>query len=347
MYSKRPIDYPGEDYLDPYDILGVDKTNSISEINQVYKRLILLLHPDKDLTSEAKRLGWSREDKNIAFVKVRTAYKKILEEKKESDVPDYNIEYYINEDLKQDNSFNNYNDYNNNNINNDDINNDIESGSVRNMQGNNFNNTSFNRFFEVTKKKQETSGFADPFSRGYSEMFSNRQIDADVKKEMTNRPDINVSMPEKFVGPEITNGRLVRFTPKEVNLSGNYFGNCSELGLSTVEDFSFRIEAKANSIDCSDLMSVYGQNNENWEDSVKRDSELYQRFSDTTKVDKKLNMYMGQRTDIDIKRDRDPELDKQLAREYEQTRKIDELRSFRLKKENVFYSDEFRNRLGN
>ena len=71
--------------ISSYKILGVEVDTSLDDINAIYKKLVMVLHPDKQLTEEAQRLGWTLEEKNQAFTQVRAAYKQILKTRKEAD----------------------------------------------------------------------------------------------------------------------------------------------------------------------------------------------------------------------------------------------------------------------
>lgn len=332
---KKPIDYPIE--LSPYEILGLSENNSIEEIHAVYRRLVLVLHPDKELTTEAKRLGWSREDKNEAFIKVRNAYKQILSERRESNAPDYNIEYYIEEELKQDNLLRQYNEFS-------DVRTPIvdtrREPTIEIRPGEKFNSDKFNKFFEHSKKKQEQAGFSDPFSRGYSDIFgTTRSTSEEISKAMMSRQDISVETPKEFSVPQMENGRLVEWNPVENQLLSEPSVGYSELGVSNINDFSFSIKSKSSEgIQGTDLMSVYGKNNEYWEDSVKRDQQMYQRYSDTLSVDKKMNMHKSERSGFNFS-EIDPRIEQQIRRDAEQRQKMEELRNFQLKREDKYYKN--------
>ena len=49
-----------ENFLSPYDILGVSETASLGEIHCAYKRLVRTVHPDRN----QKIYNWSKEDVN-------------------------------------------------------------------------------------------------------------------------------------------------------------------------------------------------------------------------------------------------------------------------------------------
>ena len=60
-----------ENFLSPYDILGVSENASLGEIHCAYKRLVRTVHPDKN----QKLYNWSKEDINEAFQMIFQAYK--------------------------------------------------------------------------------------------------------------------------------------------------------------------------------------------------------------------------------------------------------------------------------
>src|SRR5574343_164402 len=87
------------DYL--YDTLGVSKDAPLSHINEVYRNFMRLCHPDKHSTKESQELGISYNEKVTLFNKIQDAYKKILSIKKETNAPDYSVNYEIESDYYQ------------------------------------------------------------------------------------------------------------------------------------------------------------------------------------------------------------------------------------------------------
>ena len=69
-----------ENYLELYEILGIDETKDINILKKTYKKLALKYHPDKNVGNET--------DTEKEFIKITNAYNKIseylLEEKKEN-----------------------------------------------------------------------------------------------------------------------------------------------------------------------------------------------------------------------------------------------------------------------
>lgn len=80
----------------PFQILGIEPTLNKAEVTCAYRRMILLIHPDKIRNS---KINWSSKERNEAFNKIRKAYKTILKEYTFNDLPDYDIQY---EDLQKD-----------------------------------------------------------------------------------------------------------------------------------------------------------------------------------------------------------------------------------------------------
>ena len=64
-----------ENELSPFDILGIEPTSDKYTISGAYKRMVLLVHPDK---AKSNGLGWTDEQCQEAFQKIRKAYKTII-----------------------------------------------------------------------------------------------------------------------------------------------------------------------------------------------------------------------------------------------------------------------------
>ena len=124
-----------ENFLSPYDILGVSENASLGEIHCAYKRLVRTVHPDRN----QKIYNWSKEDVNEAFQMIFQAYKTLVKQKKVTteDFPETNVDYILEEEYrisKEEASF------------------DIKK---------------FNQDFDlINKKSQDVDD--DPNSRGYS-----------------------------------------------------------------------------------------------------------------------------------------------------------------------------------
>ena len=87
-----------EDFLSPYDILGVSETASLGEIHCAYKRLVRTVHPDRN----QKIYNWSKEDVNEAFQMIFKAYKTLVKQKKVNveDFPETNVDYILEEEYR-------------------------------------------------------------------------------------------------------------------------------------------------------------------------------------------------------------------------------------------------------
>jgi hypothetical protein len=110
----------------------------------------------------------------------------------------------------------------------------------------------------------------------------------------------------------------------------------SDLGLTNVSDFSVTNRNGKSGLCCADLLHVYGTNNEYWEDSVMRDPELARKYTDTTAVDKKMNMYMAERKSFDPK-EQDPFVLQQIMEDERNEKMMEKLRIQQLTKMTNYY----------
>ena len=87
-----------ENFLSPYDILGVSENASLGEIHCAYKRLVRTVHPDRN----QKVYNWSKEDVNEAFQMIFQAYKTLVKQKKVNteDFPETNVDYILEEEYR-------------------------------------------------------------------------------------------------------------------------------------------------------------------------------------------------------------------------------------------------------
>jgi hypothetical protein len=90
--------------------------------------------------------------------------------------------------------------------------------------------------------------------------------------------------------PKMKNGELIAYVPEILEDVSNFH----ELGISNVSNFSMVVSGK-NSLNGTDLMTAYGSNNEIWEDSVKRDKNLYNKFNDKTDIKSKSESLVQER----------------------------------------------------
>lgn len=350
---RLPSDYP-KTLVSNYKILGVNESDPMEVINMKYKELVKMLHPDMPLTTEAISLGWTKTEKDLAYISVKNAYAKIKEEKDvERNYPDYEMSYdvgaeFINrrmEDIGFDNPMNE-------NIEEESIGARMErarlerSVSQRTEQqqpsGGKFDPNIFNKNFDLSRQKDIENGFNDPFSKGY-DMFSSKEADEERKfiEKHKYRPDINVEINPKRSAPKMNHdGTLVQHDYfNDDNYSVLSTIPTMEIGLNKVNDFSVVIsQDRGNQLYGSDLMAVYGENREYWEDSANRDPELMKRFSDTTNVDVKMSRYMNDRVEFDNKVvDEDMRL---KMEEYSSQKKLADFhRQQELKNMERFYAD--------
>ncbi len=296
MNSHRlPHEYPDVEELNPYQILGVSEDDDIRIINSTYRKLINLLHPDKSLTQAAIKLGWTDQEKLEAFNKVKKAYDTISKKHKMINAPDYEMNYNISEEYKTENI-----DVNENN---------------------------FNEQFELNKKKIEKMGYSDPYNEGYSNLFKPISQEEIKMIKSGSRPDIKVET-TKQVKQNINQNQLAIITTTD--LSNNY----GQLGITKISDYSFSNSCKGGSFCGTDLKQVYEHNNEYWEDTVNRNKDIYNKYNDTTKVDKKINLHLSEREHIKF----DPNIDIQLKQEELRKKKMEQLRLFQVSKNDDFYN---------
>ena len=59
--------------LSPFNILGIEETDNQDIITSAYRRMILMVHPDK-----AGKLGWSLSECTEAFQQIKNAYQTII-----------------------------------------------------------------------------------------------------------------------------------------------------------------------------------------------------------------------------------------------------------------------------
>jgi curved DNA-binding protein CbpA len=253
----------------PYDILGVKESDSLDSINIVYKDFMMLLHPDKSNTKEARSLDMSTEEKFQYLQLIRKAYKSILGVRKEMNYPDYNLKYEVEEDVR--------------------IN--IGTGSTKhNLTREDANRTDMNKFntvFSESQKRDKKSGMEDPYSRGY-EKFSGKDFNREGKiTAQSYANNIPIETPSSFRVPDMKDNRLMEYIPESAELSSISIGH-QELGITSVSNFSMTTSGKG-SLAGTDLDSVYGQNFENWEDTIKRDTSMSSRFSDTGDITKRMS----------------------------------------------------------
>lgn len=295
--------------------MGVKETDSIEHIDKVYTNFMMILHPDRENTQGAKALNMSREEKMQFMQLIRESYKSIIELKnKQKAYPDYEVNYDI-EDVRI-------------GLNNTQLNN-------INLDPNNFNSNNFNKAFQNSIERDMKSGMVDAYQRGYNN-FDSRDYNDTSKVSMPSRAEIPVEKPKEFKRPEMKDNRLVEYVPQFISL-GKTGINYEELGLSNISDFSTTTTGKGK-LAGTDLMSVYGSNYEYWEETVKRDSNLYNKYNDSTNVGTKMQQYKGSRENIY----KEPIDQRMLAAEAEQNRiqmQQEKLRRLNQSKRDEYYNE--------
>lgn len=243
----------------PYEILGVKETDSIEHIENVYKSYIKLLHPDKENTAEVKRLNMSRKERTEFLIILQNAYKSIINSTKEVNYPDYKINYEIDETVRIGNM------------------NDIKPGD---------SNNKFNAVFEKSKERDKKAGIVDAFSKGYSEFDSGRSFSNTNKvTAQSYSPDVDVTAAAVKKRTNTKDDRLVEYLPNIGFMDTEL--NFQELGIVNITNFGLSASGKGG-MSATDLNDAYGNNYEVWEETVKRDKTLSEKFSDDASVKKRF-----------------------------------------------------------
>jgi len=250
--------------INPYEVLGVSEKDSLEHIENVYKNFLLVLHPDKANTPEARSLNMRQEDKLQYLQLVRTAYNTITTARRETKYPDYKIDYEINPDSK--------------------IN---MHGDFTAEDAKDFNSKKFNEEFNKSQERDKKAGITDAFGRGYGEFDTGKKFSDTGKLTMpTYSGDIDTEPSKVFHRPDMKDNRLIEYLP-ESNPFAAVGMEYQELGLANVSDFSMTTSGKG-SLGGVDLMSAYGQNYEPWSKTVERDSKLSAKFKDEGNVTQRM-----------------------------------------------------------
>jgi len=308
--------------INPYEVLGVSEKDSLAHIENVYKQFMRLLHPDKANTPEAKNLKMGKEEKLQYLQLIRKAYTSIMDIRKETKYPDYKMEYKIDQESM---------------IN---LHNGLTEDDAKN-----FNANKFNSIFKESLERDKKSGMTDPFGRGYGEFDVGKRFEDSGKVTMpTYSHDIPIETPKVFHRPDMKDNRLVEYLPESAAFA-NIGMNYQELGLSNVSDFSVTLSGKGGFCG-TDLMSVYGQNYEPWEETVKRDSKLYNKYNDESNLNAKMAQMESSRGGI-----YDLPINKEML-EAERTRNFaleqqERMRMMTKNQRDEYYNDLNKGRIGN
>jgi len=245
--------------LTPYDILGIEPTSDKYAISGAYKRMILLVHPDK---AKSNGLGWTKDQCQEAFGKIRKAYKTIVRDLNFTDMPDYNL------------------DYDNNAVDRLDV------GDFKKCK----NVAEFNKLYTAQRTAEMRDGYVDAYSIGYDKF--NRPAD-DNKTKILLTKEYSPSASEHKA--KKTRNKMVKHTQmKSLASSDSEY----ELGLTTVDDFSFKGGGSKNGLMGSDLSQVH-EEFENWDVSVSRNPELYKKYNTTRDLDKEIEDRILERSVLD------------------------------------------------
>jgi len=248
----------------------------------------------------------------------------IKKERRITDLPDYNVDYEVEDEFSQAPAIP-----------------DLVKSASYNISGK-FDNTKFNQKFSADKKKHSENGYVNPYENGYGDMF--KGMSSSEQRQLAaggGREEISVSKPTNLAIPEMRDGRLVQVLPKENPFAASGLGGFEELGLSKISNFSVKIGSSGKGgIDGCDLMEVYGQNNANWEDVVKMDADLYKKFTDETKIETKAQTYNSTREAFNFS-DIDVELEKQLAAQKANENKMKNMRKKILNKNDEYFAKEY------
>jgi curved DNA-binding protein CbpA len=287
--------------INPYSVLGVSSSDSMEVIDEAYRGLLLLLHPDR-----VSNINLSVHEKKIKLKEVREAYKVILELKKEYDYPDYKLDYTIGSDIAQ-------------------VSNPV-------LAKDKFSNEKFNEFFNKDLEINKKMGFDDPFNRGYNDFDNEKDYNSSEKVKMPSRMDLPV-IAVKQKSRKVKDNRLVEYAP-EISTSDSI--NYQELGLSNISNFSTIISGKEK-LAGTDLMSVYGNNYEYWETSVQRNPELYNKFTDNKDLNRRIQDVKDTRKHI-YSEPKDKKIEKQIIKQTLQEQQQEYLRSTKQKEIDNFYN---------
>jgi len=248
----------------PYEILGVSETDTLEHIEHVYKSFMRLLHPDKANTVEARNLKMDQNEKSEYLILIRGAYNSIVSTKRETKYPDYRMDYKVDQDTR--------------------IN--IDKTFIDD-DGEDFNKK-FNKKFNDGLERDKKAGIVDAFGRGYGDFDTGKKFSDGGKVVMpAYSPDIDVEASKIFHRPNMKDNRLVEYLP-ESKTFGSIGMDYQELGLSNVSDFSMTTTGKGG-LGGTDLMSVYGNNYEPWEQTVMRDPTLAAKFSDEGDIRQRMS----------------------------------------------------------
>lgn len=271
----------------PYDVLGVNPTDTFENITQSYNTLVKILHPDKS----DGRFVMSREEQTRAYNEVREAYKKIRELNKinKRNFNKFDKEYKVGNDFKI---------------------NSVFSSSDGDISPEKFNQA----FEEHLSSIDKSDAVSDPSKRGYAEFSSSRYASSGpIRAVPVYSGSVDISEKEKMEFNEQRKQRsrldLAVRLPDELGFElgpSCAFSNCQELGVTNIADFSMRTTGKA-SICGTDLMSAFADT-ECWEQIASRNPDAISKFTSTEEVGSMASKMRSARETVKV----DPEIDRLL-----------------------------------
>lgn len=289
----------------PYEILGVKQSDSVEYIESVYNNYMRLLHPDRAHTKESRKLGMTQEEKVKYMQIIRSAYSTILSTKKETKYPDYTKQYTID--------------------------NDVRINVAKELKGE-FNRENFNAAFDNASQRDKKAGIIDAYSRGYEEFDKGKNYNSVGTLALPSYTDVeDVTKSRVYKNKD---DRLIEYSPDIFDMGTGY----QELGLTNVSNFSITTTGKTGLGGC-DLMAVYGQNLEPWEQVAMRDPKLSVKFLDTEDVHKKMSKMESERGSV-----YDLPLDYKML-EAEKARNFALEQQEKIRMANTEYRDEYYNEI--
>jgi len=297
----------------PYEILGIKESDTLEHIEHVYKSFMRLLHPDKANTQESRKLKMSAEEKSEYLILIRNAYNSIISSRRETKYPDYKMDYEIDQEsrINMDKTF-------------------MENDGVDFKE-------KFNKKFNEGLERDKKAGITDAFGRGYGDFDAGKVFSDQGKVSMPSYShEIDVEASKIFHRPNTKDNRLVEYLPDAG--FGTIGMDYQELGLVNVSDFSMTVSGK-NGLGGTDLMSVYGNNYEPWENTIMRDPKLAAKYTDETDIKEKMIQMKSERNNI-----YDLPVDKNML-EAERARNFAFEQQEKLRMANKSFRDEYYNEL--
>lgn len=223
-----------------YSVFGAFKDTSLSHIKKLYRNFLRTHHPDK-----------AKEKVDTELIgQFQHAYDLIVEHKKynkaEEEVPIYDIEYEVENDLTI-------------------------------SKPDNLTHTNFNEEFELQQKINEENGFGNPFAIGYDDFSSKHPIEGEIVVPSYSIDDIDRSVPLQRVDHQLQ----IYKEPAIQYAETSEFA--SSLGLTKISDFSTKF---SGGLGGADLDLIYGKDHEFLENSyLKTDTDTFNHYNEEEDID--------------------------------------------------------------